>query len=280
MYEKELFDETLDINSTNNYEISIQVSLNGFSFSLFDTLRNKFVMLREYKLSGHENSLCKEIEEIIYKDDFLGRSYHAYHLIFVFERNTLVPAGLFDPAVKEDYFTLNHNLEEAYIIANNKIEQPDALLLFDIRSDLQELLIKAFPEASLSHHVKPLLFAAFKNAISQNHSYIHLNIEDTFFNLFLIDKKKLHFFNTFRYRNSSDILYYLLYSFEQFGIEKNEAIYVSGLIEHGDELYNNMSRYVSQINFVKPEGKWSMSYIFDSINLHTYNNLFNIISCV
>ncbi|MBM3420714.1 MAG: DUF3822 family protein, partial [Bacteroidetes bacterium] len=32
----ELFDETLDINSTANYKLSIQVSLDGFYFSLLD----------------------------------------------------------------------------------------------------------------------------------------------------------------------------------------------------------------------------------------------------
>ncbi len=280
MYENELFDETLDINSCSNYEISIQISLNGFSFSLLDTLRNKFVMLRDYKLNGRESDLCKQVEEILYKDDFLGKQYHAYRLIFIFERSTLVPAGLFDPAVKDDYFTLNHNLEEGYIVTNNKIEEPDALLLFDIRLDLQELLIKAFPEASLSHHAKPLLCSSFRNAGTQSGRYIHLNIEDTFFNLFLIDNKKLEFFNTFRYRNSSDILYYLMYSFEQFGIKKEEIINVTGLIEQGGELYNNIARYASGITLRKPEGSWSLSYVFDSINLHSYSNLFNIVSCV
>ena len=85
MYEKELFDETLDINSTSNYEISIQVSLNGFSFCLLDIHRNKFVMLREYKLSGRDYELSKQIEEIIYKDDFLGKPYHKYRLVYIFD---------------------------------------------------------------------------------------------------------------------------------------------------------------------------------------------------
>ena len=32
----ELFDETLDINSTENYELSVQVSPDGLSFCLLD----------------------------------------------------------------------------------------------------------------------------------------------------------------------------------------------------------------------------------------------------
>lgn len=280
MYEKELFDETLDINSTNNYEISIQVSLNGFSFCLFDILRNKFVMLRDYKLSGRDDELGKQVEEIILKDDFLGRPYHRYRLVYVFERNTLVPAGLFDPAVKDDYFTLNYNLEDNYLVSNNRIMEPDSFLLFDVRKDLQDVLIKAFPEASLSHHIKPLLFACFNNARKQNDKYIHINIEDTYFNIVVISDRKMEFINTFRYRNSSDIIYYLLFTFEKLGIGKKETIHASGLIGKGGELYNNLSRYAGNIKLEKPVGKWSLSYVFESIDLHRYSNLFNILSCV
>jgi hypothetical protein len=280
MYEKELFDETLDINSTSNYDISIQVSLNGFSFCLLDIHRNKFVMLREYKLSGRDDELSKQIEEIIYKDDFLGKPYHKYRLVYIFEKNTLVPAGLFDPAVKDDFFTLNYSLEDNYIVSNNRVPEPDSFLLFDVRQDLQDLLIKAFPEASLSHHAKPLLFSCFGNAVKQNNRYIHINIEDCYFNIVIINERKMEFLNTFRYRNSSDILYYLLFTFEKMGISKDETVHLTGLIEKGDELYNNMLRYVSKIEFEKPIGNWSLSYIFESIDIHRYSNLFNIVNCV
>jgi len=280
MYEKELFDETLDINSTNSYEISIQINLNGFSFSLLDTLRNKFVMLREYRLSGRDNELARQVEDIVYKDDFLGRQYHAYRLVYVFERNTLVPSGLFDPAVKDNYFTLNHNLEEGYVVANNRIDSPDSYILFDIRQDLQELLIKTFPDASQSHHIKPLLFSAFRTASGQSGRYIQVNIEDTFFNLIIIENDKLEFFNTFRYRNASDILYYLMFTFEKLNILSKETVFMSGEIEQGDELYTNLSAYAGNIKFIKPGGNYTLSYVFDPLSLHRYGNLFNIVSCV
>ena len=49
----ELFDETLDINSTENYEISVELSTDSISFCVLDTIRNKFIMLRS---SQPENS--------------------------------------------------------------------------------------------------------------------------------------------------------------------------------------------------------------------------------
>ena len=280
MYEKELFDETLDINSTNNYDISIQVSLNGFSFSLLDTLLNRFVMLREYRLSGKEAEISEEIREIINKDEFLEKPYRRYHIIFSFERNTLVPSGLFDPALKDDYFRLNHPIKEGYVVSNNKLLNPDSVLLFDLRKDLLDLLIQVFPEASLSHQIRPLLNSLYLKTNKRSGKYIQINIEDTYFNIFVITGNELLFFNTFRYRNTSDILYFTFFTFENLNLGKDETLHLSGQIEKNDELYNGLIKYNSSIRFVKPEGSYSMSYIFDNIDIHRYTNLFNIVNCV
>ncbi len=279
MHEKELFDETLDINSTNNYEISIQVNLNGFSFSLLDHLRNRFVMLREYSMNGREDDLVRQVNEIVNNDEFLGRSYRRYRIIFSFERNTIVPAGLYDPALKDHFFTLNHNLGDDFVVSNNKLTEPDAYLLFDVRSDLLDLTATLFPEATLSHQVRPLLSDSFMASGRISGRYVRVNIEDTYFNIVIIHGKDLEFFNTFRYRSSSDILYYLMNTFEQFSIGNDQTVWLSGNISRNDELYNNMSGYIKTLKFSRPEGPFSLSYIFDDLGVHRYSNLFSIVNC-
>lgn len=279
MHERELFDETLDINSTNNYEISIQVCLNGFSFCLLDILRNRFVMLRDYKLNGHPEQLCEQVMDILNSDEFIGRQYRRYRVIFSFMNSTLVPSSLYDPAIKDEYFNLNYHLDEGHVISNNHLTEPDAFLLFDVRKDLLDLIVTAFPEATLSHQVRPLLSSGFTRARSLKQRYIHLNIEDTYFNLFIIDDHKLTFFNTFRFRNASDILYFTLHTFEQLDIGPDETVWLSGRIEPHDDLYTSLARYIGSLKFATPSGPNALSYIFDTVGTHRYINLFNITSC-
>ncbi|TFH34275.1 MAG: DUF3822 family protein [Bacteroidia bacterium] len=280
MHERELFDETLDINSTNNYEISIQVSLNGFSFCLLDILRNRFVMLREYRLNGRPGEICNQVMDILNSDEFIGKQYRHYRVIFAFMQTTMVPAGLYDPALKDNYFTINYPLAEGHVVSNNHIDEPDAFLLFDVRKELLDLLVTAFPEASLSHQARPLLHGAFYRARSHKDRYIQVNIEDTYFNLVIIKDRNLEFFNTFRHRNSSDILYYLMHTFEQLGITSDEMVRVSGNIELNDDLHISLSRYIRHVRFAEPVGQYQVSYIFDAVGTHRYINLFNIASCV
>lgn len=279
MYEKELFDETLDINSTNNYEISIQLGLNGFSFCLLDNLRNRFVMFRDYKLSGREPGLVDEIKDIAAKDEFLNREYRRYRIIFNFERSTLVPASLYDPAIKNKYFELNHKLEDNYVVSNNRLTNPDSYLLFGVRKDIFDLLVNLFPDASLSHQVKPLLHSSFRQARKTKDRYVRVHFDQGFFNILIIRDDDLQFFNTFRVRSDSDILYYLMNSFNRFKITDDHVVHLSGHISKFDDLYNNMLRYIKTLKFAAPEGDFSMSYIFDEMGTHQYCNLFNIVNC-
>ena len=61
----ELFDETLDINSTENYELSVQVSPDGFAFCLLDTIRNKFVLIRSFEPEENKYFNADKVNEIL-----------------------------------------------------------------------------------------------------------------------------------------------------------------------------------------------------------------------
>ncbi|MDZ7739864.1 MAG: DUF3822 family protein [Bacteroidales bacterium] len=126
---------------------------------------------------------------------------------------------------------------------------------------------------------KPLLHSSFRDARKIRDRYIRVHIDHGFFTLILIKDDALQFFNTFRVRNDSDILYYLLNSFNRFNIPAEEPVYFSGDILKYDELYNNILRYSTTLKFAKPQGDFSLSYIFDDMAVHRYCNLFNIVSC-
>ena len=117
----ELFDETLDINSTANYNLTLQVSHDGFSFCLLDSLRNKFVLLRTFYSEDDRKLKTEQIEDIIIKDDFLNRSFKSIKIVMPSAKCTLVPAPLFDPAHRDEYFLFNHLPDESNIILNNKV---------------------------------------------------------------------------------------------------------------------------------------------------------------
>jgi hypothetical protein len=97
----ELFDETLDINSTANYELSLQMSPNGFAFTILDTIRNKYVLFRSTEPDENKYFTADSIDEIIRTDDFTNKKYKKVNIVIPSPKFTMVPSPLFDPARKE-----------------------------------------------------------------------------------------------------------------------------------------------------------------------------------
>ncbi len=276
----ELFDETLDINSTGNYELSVQMSFEGFSFSILDTIRNKYILLRSTEPDDNKYFTPDNLNEIISRDDFLGKKYKKVSLVIPSRKFTLVPGPLFDPAKKEDYFSYNLTRDDNDVILSNKISEPDSFVIFSVPGPLAALSAR-FSEAALPcHHTKPLMHLISHVAKSVTGYFNHVHVEREFFSLFVFDHSNLLFSNTFTYRNISDILYYVLNAFKSLGIKNDATLHFSGLTEKFDDIYSNFALYIKEIKFTPPAGNFSFSYVFNDIDLHRYVNLFTLTSCV
>jgi hypothetical protein len=275
----ELFDETLDINSTENYELSIQVSPDKLSFCLLDAIRNKYVLIRVFEPENNKYYTSDSINELIVKDDFLLKHYKIVRLIMPSPKFTLVPAPLYDPAKKDEYFLFNHTREDDKAIITNKLHDPDSFLIFSVSKPLTNLLSTYYPGIYPWHHIKPLFNHVSHNRKSRNGNYIHIHVERDFFNMIVYNNNILKFCNSFNYRNISDILYFVLNVFKKLDLNQEETIFFSGLTEKYDDLSSNFSLYVRNIKFAEPAGNFTFSYVFNDAELHHYLNLFNAANC-
>jgi len=275
----ELFDETLDINSTENYELSIQVSPEGLAFCLLDTIRNKYVLIRSFEPEENKLFNSEKLDELISKDDFLTKRYKKVNVVMPSKKFTLVPAPLFDPGKKDEYFTFNHLKNEDDIILTNKVTDPEAFIVYSASKSISTLINKYYPGVHPYHHIKPLFHHISHNRKSVSGNYIHIHIEKEFFNLIVFSDSQLSFCNTFNYRNISDILYFVMNVFKNLGIKQEETIHFSGITEKYDDLSSNFSIYIRNIKFSEPFGNFTFSYVFNDMDLHRFLNLFNVINC-
>ena len=275
----ELFDETLDINSTENYELAIQLSPDGLSFCLLDTIRNKFVLIRSFDPEENKYFNAEKIKELISKDDFLTKHYKKISIITPTPKFTLVPSPLYDPGKKDEYFTFNHIREEGCLIISNKLSDPDLFSVFSLPKPFSDLITDFYPGVHPWHHIKPLFEHISHSRKSVNGNYIHIHVEKEYFNLIVFNNNQLIFCNTYTYRNISDILYFVLNVFKKLDIKQEETIFLSGLTEKYDDLFSNLSIYIRNIRFAEPTGKFTFSYVFNDSDLHRFLNLFSVVNC-
>jgi hypothetical protein len=275
----ELFDETLDINSTENYELSVQVSSNDLSYCILDTLRNKFVLLRSYEPEENLRFDQNHLVDIINKDDFLIRKYKKISVITPSPKSTLVPGPLFDDSKKNEYFAFNQIPSEGETILTNRLRDPDIFIIFSLPEGIVHILNSAFPGSTFMHQLKPLFQYINLNRRSLNNNNIHVYLKGDYLNMIIFDQSTLKFCNTFHYSTISDIQYYVLYVLKRMNIRQEETICFSGRIIKQKDILSSFSNYLSTIRFAVPEGNYTFSYVFNETELHKFLTIFSAVSC-
>ena len=277
---QELFDETIDINSTENYELFIQVSLEGIAFCILDSIRNKYILFRSFDTGSDNNLIALKLDELFRKDDFLSRKYKKIAIITPTEKSTIVPAQLYDPAKKNDYFHFNHSIENDSVLLVNKMTDPEAYIIFGIPKSIHEITLNRYANITPIHHIKPLLSHVYHAGKGFRGDYVHLHIEKDFFSLLILNSNTLKFCNSFNYKTTNDILYYVLNTLKVCEISQETNIFLSGFVEKQDDLISIFSSYIKNLTFSHPSGNFTFSYIFNDSALRQYINLFNLPNCV
>lgn len=275
----DIFDETLDINSTSDYVLAFQAGYEELTFTILDSVRNKYIFLRSYTPDEKSRFSPDEVREIIEKDDFLLKKYRKTFILSTTGLFTMVPASLFDPGKKDIYFRLNHGTVENHNVLNNMIQEADSVLLYGISAPLHEILKSHYPSALFYHQVKPLFCYMDKEMRKLSGPYLLVNIENDSFCIALFTDYSLRYLNSFPYRNSTDIVYYILNVIRSSGAGEIHTIHLSGGTERFDELTSLLTRYIKAIKFAVPAGNFSFSYVFNDTGLHRFLSLFTAVNC-
>lgn len=275
----ELFDETLDINSTRNYSLSLQLGVDGVSFAVMDNLRAKYILLRSFEPENGLRFSIDEVKEILMKDDFLAKKYHSVKIILNSTKFTLVPAPLYEPEKRETFFKLNHILEDDGEIIVNRVRFPDAFLLFSVNKSFRQLAEVLLPGQVPYHFLKPLLVNVNHYGNNQSKSYLHLHVLKGSIVVLAVVNGVLKYCNCFEYKSPEDLLYYLLNVYKALGISVETPVHCSGGIMKHDETYSLISSYIKDLFFINPVGNFTYSYLFDDANTHKFINLFSLASC-
>ena len=274
-------DETLDINLTQSYYLSIQLSLNGLSFCIQDSVRKKYIA---YSYNNFDSELSFDdylntIEDYLAKNELLHKEYRISKLIWVSNKNTLIPDSYFKPNDLKKYFEFNQRLNELDEIHYNKLQYADAYSVYVVPNQIANIFIKQFPGLKFYNQQTPFI----KRNLFKHHSdtiKVFVNINDKFIDLCITENGKLLLYNNFSFKADPDIIYYIMYVFKQFNLNpENTELILSGFVDKKSSVYSNLKEFVGQLRFDKLSEDFSYSYTFNEIPAHSFTNLFNLQEC-
>ncbi|MFO7923780.1 MAG: DUF3822 family protein [Bacteroidales bacterium] len=279
-----LIDETFDLNQTKNYHISIQVGLNGYSFSVLDPLRNKYILLKHFPFPKEmTHSLLEEkVNEITGTDEFLTRDYKTVLFSYQTPKYTLIPGPLFNKKKLRSCFEFNHYLDDLDEIHYNSLKGTDAYNVFVIPTELSSIVYKAFRNVIFYHQATPLIeHSLISHGGKSSQKVAIANIYGKNADIVVVSGDNLLLCNTFPWKNEDDLVYFILYVYEQLKLNGEETpLYISGEMPKTSPAYDLLKSYIKKTIFEKRNDHFVYSYTFNDVDAHWFVNLFNLRLCV
>ncbi len=277
------YDEALQKADSINYKLSIQLSLDGFSFCIFSEAQNKFLSIESQSLHNVKNvdDFCNLFEDFVLNHPWLNLPYKQVNIIFESEKSTLIPTPLYDESEKENYTKLNFTFSDDQIINTDKLINIDAYQLYTIPKQIIEQLDKLFSTYHLASHASVLIESLLvQNKNQPAHKKCYVNVRSSQLDIIIAEGRNLIYYNAFNYKTQEDFIYYLIFVLEQLKLNPEEIeLVLSGFIDKNSKLFALVYKYVRNISFPHLSDSFSFSYIFNDIPAHQYANLINLYLC-
>lgn len=270
-------DSTFEKDNTSRYILSIQLSLDGFSFSILN-LENKCLALFQSKklVSQPENSSIDILKEKIRNCEYLNLSYKTISVIWLSRKSCLVPSSLFSETIAVDSFQLCQPLLKDEIIRWNEVKEMNAYLVYALPSALPEFLNSQFSEAKISHQSFGFYRQALNQIIDSKHPKIYIQVFEHFFDAFIPDVEQKHFANSFAFKDEVDMVYFILNIYKQQKLNTEYSqLHLSGKIDETSKAYETLQRY---IKFIKLETIENISPLKNDVSNSEYNQFTKLIN--
>ncbi len=243
-------DSTFEKDNTSRYKLSIQLCLDGFSFSILSSDNKCLALFQSKRLnSDSENSSIDVLKNSIRNCDYLNLAYDKVSVIWLTKKACLIPSELFSQALATDSFQLCHPLLKSEIINWNVCKELNAHIVFALPSDLPVFLESQFPESETSHQTLSFYQKVLNHSVDNKHPKVFVEIYDNFFDAFIPDSGQKYFTNNFSFKDETDMVYYILNIYKQQKLNTEYSqLHISGKIDESSKAYQILKRYIKDIS--------------------------------
>ncbi|MEE3244851.1 MAG: DUF3822 family protein [Bacteroidota bacterium] len=245
---------TKNLENPENLIVSIQVSLDGFSFYI----KNKEHQCVEAKSIAFARSLSpekalSEIKKIIEATPNLQQNFEEVVVVYVNELFTVVPQALFDEKHLTDYLKFNTKILKTDFIVYDELETLELVNIYVPYANINNFFFDHFGTFTYFHSQSILLKNTLALASTQT-AEVFVHVRPNSLSVIAYQEKKLLLSNQFNFDTPQDFVYYILFCYEQLQLNPEiHPLVLSGAITEEDANYEYIYQYVREVRLVAPE---------------------------
>ena len=251
-------------------KLSIQFSLDGFSFSVYNIISKKEVYFREYEFENSQvtpENLLLKIKDIFNTDTQLQNDFSSVLVIHQNNLSVLVPNRYFNEKELASY--LNFNVKKLTIdyVAFDHLKALESKNIYIPYVNINNYLFQNFGEFEYKHH-STVLIEKLLNSKNNIEKTMFVNVSKNSLDIVVLENNQLILFNTFSYNTKEDFIYYILFVAEQLNLNVNEfSLHFTGKVNIEDAIYKITYKYIKNVYFLE-----SNNPLFTELNIALHSN--------
>lgn len=276
------FDKSFSDLKTNEYQVFLQLSKNGVSYTIFNTQNNTFIGLEHYIFNDVYNdyAVLAPLQEFLNQTKLFQKTFNKIIVAYVNNRATLIPKPIFQANDLKVYHQFNFANQEEDIFKSDYLINLSAYNVYSI----PDYIVTAFDtlENVAFHHfstalIESSLLVAKK---SKTPTVVDVHVLPNSFQITVVKNQQLELYNSFNYQTSEDFIYYLLFVLNQLNFKNDETtIRLTGEVDKNSAIYDILHKYINTIDFCETPNELNYSYIFEQTQKHYHYALFNLFLC-
>ncbi|MDO9275197.1 MAG: DUF3822 family protein [Lutibacter sp.] len=273
---KKIINNNIDfLNLEDNY-LSIQLSLDGFSFCVYNIAQDKIGVFAIYEFENSTGSPFKQlacVKELFSQEELLQLNYKTVFVTHFNNLVTQVPQPLFNKNSLPQYLQYTVKVLENDFIAYDELCNSEILNVYIPFVNINNFLLDTYETFVYKHSSTVLIENLLSQYKNLEGSFCFVNVTGKHFEMVVIKNKKLEFFNFFSFGTKEDFIYYILFTAEQLNLNPEEfELILMGDIERESELYAILYQYIRNIKFYVPN---NAALQLNEIPSHSHFTLLN-----
>ena len=239
--------EDIDFTLSEQYTLSIRLSTDGFSFSVFNPHGDGTLSTINYQVD-ESISLTANLKQTFRELDWLNHSFRRVNILVANRRYTFIPLDFFEDEQAECVFYYNHCKRENELIQYNILHKNNIVVLFGMDKSSHSFLLEQFPHARFYAQASPFIdYLAAKSRLGNNRK-LYAHIHHTAIDMYSFERGRLLLGNTFECKETADQIYYLLYSWKQLGLnQEQDELHLCGTPVEKEKLLTELKKYIRQV---------------------------------
>lgn len=248
-------------NIVSQYKsLSVQFSLDGFSFCILDILSKSIINFTKYSFEqtlATPELLLNKVLQIFSQDKELQQDFDNVLVVHQNNLSTIVPNDFFDKTKAKTYLKYTVKILADDYITFDDITSINAKNVYIPFVNINNYLFQNFGEFEFKHHSSILIEKLIDYSNNQNELSFFVNVSTKNIDIVVIKKGKLILSNNFVYHTKEDFIYYILFVAEQLELHPEEfSLVFLGEIDEESNLYEITYNYIRNVSFIQPQSSF------------------------